>query len=42
MKSRFPTRRVVLAAALGGSATSAAGGTFLIGSIAGTSTNVGT
>jgi|HubBroStandDraft_6_1064221.scaffolds.fasta_scaffold287406_2 hypothetical protein len=41
MKSRFPTRRVVLAAALGGSATSAVGGTCLIGSIAGPSANVG-
>jgi hypothetical protein len=41
MTSRFPTRRVVLAAALGGSATSAAGGTFLIRSITGTSANVG-
>ena len=47
MKSRFTTRRViigaVLAAALAGAATSAAsGGTILIGSIAGTSTNAGT
>jgi hypothetical protein len=43
MKSRFTTRRAVLAAALAGAATSAAsGGTILIGSIAGTSTNAGT
>jgi hypothetical protein len=46
MKSRFTARRVVigavLAAALAGAATSAAsGGTILIGSIAGTSTNAG-
>jgi hypothetical protein len=47
MKSRFTTRRVVIGAVLAAAPAAAAspaapGGTILIGSIAGTSTNAGT